>query len=155
MYPPCLSTLIHESAFPLSLPLLLFVIVGLSLHCVFAAPVFVLVVFVLESPRSIACGICAEGSIGVMPYTTLGAKVVRLWLTRNVNALLVFFVTDLPLATRMVSRASNVACKLSCSVGAEMLSSTKTRRRLCLLLPYRKQLEYKCCSIAIAPPSRV
>jgi hypothetical protein len=114
-----------------------------------------LVVFVIESPRSVACGICAEGSIGVMSYTTLGAKVVRLWLASNVNALLVFLVTDLPLATRMVSRASNVACKLSCSVGAEMLSSTKTRRRICLLLPYRKQLEYKCCSIAIAPLSRV
>jgi hypothetical protein len=40
IYPPCLSALIHEFAFLLSLSLLLFVIVGLSLYCVFAARVF-------------------------------------------------------------------------------------------------------------------
>jgi hypothetical protein len=88
-----------------------------------------LVVFVLESSRSVACGICAEVSNGVMSYTALRVKFMRLWLASNVNALLVFLVTDLPLTTRMMDRASNVACNLPYLVGAAMLSSTKTRSR--------------------------
>jgi hypothetical protein len=47
---------------------------------------------------------------------------------KQCGASLVFLVIDLPLAIRIMGRASNVACRLSCSIGGAMLSSTRGQR---------------------------
>jgi hypothetical protein len=47
---------------------------------------------------------------------------------KQCGASLVFLVIDLPLATHMVGRISNVACGLCCSMGGAMLSLTRRQR---------------------------
>jgi hypothetical protein len=47
---------------------------------------------------------------------------------KQCGASLVFLVIDLPLAIRIKGGASNVACRLSCSIGGAMLSSTRGQR---------------------------
>jgi hypothetical protein len=121
-------------------------------------------VFALESSRSVACATYAGASIGVMLYTRHWAERVVLGLATNVDASLVFleaFLSSTPISWAgipiwligsLLGGRRDVVLdprQEAVSQGIALLA------RFRLLLPYSKRLEYKRCSIAAIPPSRV
>jgi hypothetical protein len=121
-------------------------------------------VFALESSRSVACATCAGASIGVMLYTRHCAERVVLGLASNVDASLVFLeallssapicCAGLPmwLIGSLLGGRRDVILDLRQEVVSQGVALLIRFR---LLLPYSKRLEYKRCSIAVVPPSRV